>query len=96
MAFNSRSYYRNKAKRQALELLAQARDLKQSASAGLLQSWEMADRLPSIVRRARLSWQTYLSYLRLDRMDGDIVRLKNREISHADFMAKWDFRNKAD
>jgi hypothetical protein len=81
--FNSRSYRRNKAERRAREYLAEARDAKARGD---------ASRVRSRVELARLSWRGYLSYRRLDQMDADFWRYRKGEMTHAEFMAKWDLR----
>lgn len=58
MAFNSRSYYRNKWRREALAYLAKAREIKARRQAGEAYDWES---IPSAVTRARTTWRLYLS-----------------------------------
>lgn len=58
MPFNSASYYRNKWRRQALDELAKARDIKARRARGEAYDWES---IPSAVRLARTTWQLYLS-----------------------------------
>lgn len=84
MPFNSRTYYRNKHRRDALELLARARDAK-ACDRG-------ADNIASYVRFARSQWKMYLSYLSLKRCDDDLKRLRRGEMRYSEFMAKWDTR----
>lgn len=81
MPFNSQSYYRNKAKRQALEYLARAR------------MGGEPERVAFNVKLARSSWRTYLCYRRLDECDADLKKRLRGEMSHAEFMNKWDIRN---
>jgi hypothetical protein len=57
MAFNSDSYYRNKWRRQALEELTEARQIKASG-----HSWKTVE---SAVRYARSSWRLYLGQARI-------------------------------
>ena len=86
MAFNSHSYYRNKARRQALAYLEEAREVKRRAAASKAYDWEV-ERLPRMVLLARNGWRIYLSYLAVDRMNAD-----HRNMSAADFIAKYSDR----
>jgi hypothetical protein len=81
MPFNSKSYHRNKAKKGAMALLADARAAKQR---GIDPT--------SLVKRARLNWNVFMSYRRMDRIDHDMKKLRNREMTYAEFMQKWDPR----
>lgn len=85
MPFNSNTYHRNKARRDALELLARARDAK-AESRG-------ADNVASYVRMARSQWRMYLSYLQMKRCDDDLAAFRRGEMTYDAFMAKWDTRN---
>jgi hypothetical protein len=85
----SHSYYRNKARREAKDLLAKAREMKARLDAGSPDFLDDASMLSSLVLRARLNWKTYLGYCRTDRCNADYKRLRNHEMTHADFMAKW-------
>lgn len=58
MAFNAASYRRNKWRREALERLAAARDIKRRREAGEAYEWESVE---SAVRLARSTWRLYLS-----------------------------------
>lgn len=77
MPFNSQSYYRNKAKREARKYIAAARVAGDPV------------RVASNVRMARSAWRTYLSYVKLDQCDADLKRRLRGDMSHADFMKKW-------
>lgn len=77
MPFNSQSYHRNKAKRQAREYLAAAR----LADDPVRRAFE--------VRLARASWRTYLGYLRMDECDADLKRFRKGEMTFQEFMHKW-------
>lgn len=88
MAFNSRSYHRNKAKRQTREALDKAREYKRRVAAGEAYDWE-ANRVASYVQLARSYWRVYLGYLAGARMDADIEKIGEGKMSHAEFMAKW-------
>lgn len=57
MPFNSQSYHRNKYRRQALERLAKARDIKRRRAMGEAYDWES---IPSAVKLARIDWRIYL------------------------------------
>lgn len=81
MPFNSQSYYRNKARRQAREYLDAARKSVEP------------ERVALNVRLARSSWRTYLGYRRMDECDADLKRRLAGKMSHADFMEKWTIRN---
>jgi regulator of protease activity HflC (stomatin/prohibitin superfamily) len=82
MPFNSQSYHRNKARREALEALEKAREVKRRVAAGEAQPWHSS--VAHHVAIARLIWRQYLSYLRLDRMNKDFD-----EMNAADFVAKY-------
>lgn len=86
MPFNSRSYHRNKAKREASKYLTQAREAKAEGRG--------ADDVRFYVRMARSQWSIYLSNLRMDRMDADMERYRSGKMTHEEFMAKWDTRRK--
>lgn len=60
MAFNSDSYYRNKWRRDAFELLARAREIKARALAGDAYDWELP-MIASNASLARSTWRLYLS-----------------------------------
>lgn len=92
MPFNSQSYYRNKAKRQALAYLAEARAIKRRLAMGEPDFLDSLERVQSRVRFARSQWKTYLGHLRMDQCEADIERLRRREITYAEFMSKWDIR----
>lgn len=92
MPFNSQSYYRNKAKRQALDYLAEARAMKWRLDAGKPGLLDDFIRLGRLVGLARSQWKIYRGYLNMDRCDADLKRLQRGEISHAEFMSKWDPR----
>lgn len=77
MPFNSRSYHRNKERRQALEYLAKARAAFEP------------EPIAFNVRLARLHWKTYLGYLRMQRCDADLKRFRVGEITYQEFMGKW-------
>jgi hypothetical protein len=79
MPFNSQSYYRNKAKREAQEYFAAART-------------SIGPERQANVRLARSTWRTYLGYLRLDQCDADLKRFRRGEITYREFMDKWDIR----
>lgn len=96
MPFNSQSYYRNKAKRQALGYLADARGVKQRLAAGTPDFLDCPAKIKASVILARSHWKTYLGYLSMDRCDADLKRLQRREITYAEFMGKWDIRDKND
>lgn len=66
MAFNSNTYYANKAAREAWALLAKARDIKARVAAGVAYDWE-APRLPLIVGLARSSMRTSRFFRSLNR-----------------------------
>jgi hypothetical protein len=72
--FNSTSYYRNKYRREAMDYLAAARS---------------GDDPQRNVRMARLTWRSYLSYLKLGQCDADLKRRMRGQMSHKDFMEKW-------
>jgi hypothetical protein len=97
MPFNSRSYHRNKERRQAMEYLAEARTWKQQLVAGTLDfpstPERVTERIASRVKLARLHWKTYLGHLRMECCDADLKRFRNGEITYAEFMSKWDIRN---
>jgi hypothetical protein len=78
MPFNSRSYYRNKERRLAMEYLAKAR-----------ASFDEAPRTFNLTL-ARLHWKTYLGHLRMERCDADLKRFQRGEITYTEFMKKWD------
>lgn len=81
MAFNSNTYHRNKARRAALEHLAEARDCKMMGrSAAMVQHY---------VRLARLQWRTHLSYLRICACDDDLAALRAGRMTYAAFMERW-------
>lgn len=63
MAFNSRTYHRNRYRKQALAELAKARDVKARAATGDAYDWEV-ERIPTLVALARNSWRIYLSIKR--------------------------------
>lgn len=67
MAFNGQTYRRNKARRSALEYLAQARAYKARVLSGEAYTWEAA-LIPGRVRCARLQWSVYLSYRRMEKL----------------------------
>jgi hypothetical protein len=96
MPFNSHSYHRNKEKRRAQEYLAEARLWKQELVAGTLDfpstPERVNDRIASRVKLARAHWKGYLAYKSMCECDADYKRRLRGEMSHADFMAKWDTR----
>lgn len=83
MAFKSESYYRNKARRRALEALAEARDIKRRAAMGKAYDWEIPG-IRSRVTIARSIWSTYLGYLRTQKMREEL-----RTMAPRDFIAKY-------
>lgn len=78
--FNSQSYYRNKARRQAMGYLADARRAKLA---------DNVEHVKSRVRLARNSWRTYLSYLKLDEMDADMEMCRSGNMAYSEFIEKW-------
>lgn len=80
MPFNSRTYHRNKERREALAYLARAR--------AVFEPEEIAFN----VRLARLHWKTYLGHLRMAQCDADLKRFQRGEITYTEFMGKWDIR----
>lgn len=95
MPFNAQSYYRNKAKRQALAYLAEARAVKHRLAIGEAKPMDNPQRVAFNVRMARSSWKTYLGALRMDQCDADLKRFRRGEITYQDFMDKWDIRERA-
>lgn len=89
MSFNSQSYYRNKAKKSALKLIAEARASKARIDAGDATILDNPKAIASMVLRARLQWKTYLSYRGLDRMDEDYERCRRGDMTFADFNTKY-------
>jgi hypothetical protein len=81
MPFNSRTYYRNKERREAMAYLAKARASGEPEAVAFN------------VKLARLHWKTYLGHLRMQQCDADLKRFQRGEITYADFMGKWDIRN---
>lgn len=96
MPFNSQSYYRNKAKRQALAYLAEARAIKRRLDAGKPDFLDSFERVAFKVKMARSSWKTYLGHLRMDQCEADIERLRRGEITYQNFMDKWNIQERAD
>ena len=80
MSFNSQSYYRNKAKRQAGEDLATARKAKAIGNENGVIFY---------ARSARSHWRQYLMYRKLDIMDADLKLRLSGKMSHQDFMSKY-------
>lgn len=58
MPFNSRTYHRNRYRREALANLAKARDIKARAAAGEAYDWEIP-RIKTFVELARIDWRLY-------------------------------------
>jgi hypothetical protein len=81
MPFNSNTYHRNKARREAFVHLQRARDAKREQRG--------ADNVQHYVRLARLQWRTYLSYLRMKRCDDDLAALRAGRMTYAAFMERW-------
>jgi hypothetical protein len=65
--FNSRSYYRNKWRREALAELDQAREIKRRVIAGDAYEWEAA-RIGTCAKLARSTWRLYLSQREICRL----------------------------
>lgn len=84
MPFNSNIYHRNKARREAQEYLARAREAKAGAGDG--------ETVAMYARFARGSWRMYRSYLRMKQCDDDLAALRAGRITYAEFMAKWSTR----
>ena len=59
MAFNSKTFHRNKARKDAWAKLAYAREVKARVVSGEAYDWEAA-RLPTLVRYARDRMHDYL------------------------------------
>lgn len=73
MAFNSNTYHRNKARRQAMEYLAEARRVKALGHSPTHHA-----------TMARCQWRMYLSYVRIVQIDAD-----HRSMSATDFVEKY-------
>lgn len=67
MAFNSRSYYRNKWRRESLAHLERAREIKARAAAGDAYDWEIP-MIASEASLARSGWRLYLSQREICRL----------------------------
>lgn len=81
-----------------MEYLAEARLWKQQLAAGTLDfpstPERVKDRIATRVMLARSHWKSYLGHLNMARCDEDLKKLQRGEMSYADFMARWDIRNK--
>lgn len=89
MPFNAQSYYRNKAKREAREYLAAAREVKRRLDAIPDVPADLPRAVAFNVRMARSSWKTYLGYLRMDQCDADLKRFQRGQMTYQEFMDKW-------
>lgn len=63
MAFNARTYRRNKYRQNALANLAAARDIKARVASGDAYDWEQP-RIATFAKLARIDWRLYLSIRR--------------------------------
>ena len=81
MPFNSNTYHRNKAKREACAYLSQARDAKAGKRAPSSIAW--------YVRMARSQWSIYLSYMSMKRCSDDLKAFQTGKMTYSEFMAKW-------
>jgi hypothetical protein len=80
MPFNSNTYHRNKARREAERYIMSARAARAAKCSNMVQHY---------VRLARLQWRTYLSYLRMKRCDDDVAALRAGRMTYAAFMERW-------
>jgi len=70
MPFNANTYHANRARREAWDYLAKARELKARAAVGEAYEWELP-RISVFAKLARLSMHSHLNWRAIAKLDRD-------------------------